>query len=45
MYTDMYSCRDCNNTVEIESDMESDNERDETYDHGDSDVFDDEEDI
>ena len=39
----MCSCRDCNNTVEIDSDVESDDERDGSDDHGDSDTYDDEE--
>ena len=33
---------DSNNTVKIESDMESDGERDESYEYGDSDTYDDE---
>ena len=45
MYTGMCSCRDCKNTVEIESDVKSDDERDECEDHGNSDAYDDEEDI
>ena len=44
MYTGMCSCRDCKNTVEIESDVKSDDERDECDDHGNSDAYDDEED-
>ena len=36
---------DCNNTVEIESDVESDDRHDESDRHGDSDANDDEEDI
>ena len=45
MYTGMCSCRDCKNTVEIESDVKSDDERDECDDHGNSDAYDDKEDI
>ena len=45
MCTGMCSCRDCKNTVEIESDVKSDDERDECEDHGNSDAYDDEEDI
>ena len=42
-YACVCSCRDCNNTVEIDSDVESDDERDGSDDHGDSDTYDDEE--
>ena len=41
----MCSCRDWNNTVEIDSDMESDDESDKSYEHGDNHAYDDEEDI
>ena len=43
--TDMCPCRDCNITVEIESDVKSDDERDECDKDGDSATYDDEEDI
>ena len=43
--TGMCSCRDWNNTVEIDSDMESDDESDKSYEHGDNHAYDDEEDI
>ena len=41
----MCPCRDCNITVEIESDVKSDDERDECDEDGDSATYDDEEDI
>ena len=37
----MFSCRDCNNTVKIDSDVESDDDCDESYEYGDSDAYDD----
>ena len=41
----MCPCRDCNITVEIESDVKSDDERDDCDEDGDSATYDDEEDI
>ena len=41
----MCPCRDCNITVEIESDVKSDDERDKCDEDGDSATYDDEEDI